>query len=250
MKIGIAGYGFVGQAHESVFKQSHTIIISDPAKEHYGDLRHADMIIVCVSTPEASDGSCDMSNVLDVLRNAPDVPILIKSTISLEGWNTIQELYPDREICFSPEFLRAASALEDFKKCDTLLIGGNGYYHWQTLFVDALGRINIRVLDVEQLILVKYFRNSFLAAKVAFFNQIFDMCQTLDIDYEPVRKEITQDERIGESHTQITKERGFGGHCFPKDTTALLTTAKSAGVELSILQEAVDYNHTVRRHRK
>lgn len=250
MKIGIAGYGFVGQAHESVFKQSHTIIISDPAKEHYGDLRHADMIIVCVSTPEAPDGSCDMSNVLDVLRNAPDVPILIKSTISLEGWNTIQELYPDREICFSPEFLRAASALEDFKNCNTILIGGNGCYHWQTLFVDALGRVNIRVLDVEQLILVKYFRNSFLAAKVAFFNQIFDMCQTLDIDYEPVRKEITQDERIGESHTQITKERGFGGHCFPKDTTALLSTAKSAGVELSILQEAVDYNHTVRRHRK
>ena len=125
MKIGIAGYGFVGQAHESIFKQSHTVIISDPVKEHYGDLRHADMIIVCVSTPEADNGSCDMSNVLDVLRNAPDVPILIKSTISLEGWNTIQELYPDREICFSPEFLRAASALQDFKNCNTILIWGS-----------------------------------------------------------------------------------------------------------------------------
>jgi len=246
MKIGIAGYGFVGQAHESIFKQSHTVIISDPVKEHYGDLRHADMIIVCVSTPEADNGSCDMSNVLDVLRNAPDVPILIKSTISLEGWNTIQELYPDREICFSPEFLRAASALQDFKNCNTILIGGNGYHHWQSLFLELLGCIDIRVHDVEQLILIKYFRNSFLATKVAFFNQIFDLCEEFGIDYEPVRKEIAQDERITESHTQVTEERGFGGHCFPKDTSAIIKTAKSAGIDLSILQEAINYNLKIR----
>ena len=85
MKIGIAGYGFVGQAHEGVLKDYHEIIISDPAKKMYGDLKHADAIIVCVSTPQGSHGGCQMDNVYEVIKHAPDVPILIKSKISIEG---------------------------------------------------------------------------------------------------------------------------------------------------------------------
>ena len=63
MKIGIAGYGFVGQAHELIFKDYHDILISDPDKGHYADLTHADAIIICVSTPAGSNGSCKMDNV-------------------------------------------------------------------------------------------------------------------------------------------------------------------------------------------
>ena len=84
MKIGIAGYGYVGQAHEAALKDYHEILIRDPALGHYADLQHADAIIICVSTPANDDGSCDYSNVYDIVSNSPPVPILIKSTISLE----------------------------------------------------------------------------------------------------------------------------------------------------------------------
>ena len=70
MKIGIAGYGFVGMAHEIIFKE-HDLIISDPFLREFGNLRHADCIIICVSTPSDDYGRCDMSNVIDVIAEAP-----------------------------------------------------------------------------------------------------------------------------------------------------------------------------------
>ena len=98
MKIGIAGYGYVGMAHEHILKDYHTIIISDPAKGHYGDLKHADAIVCCVSTPPSKHGGhCDYGNVLSVVENNPGIPILIKSTISIE----VGMLYQRNNITFS-----------------------------------------------------------------------------------------------------------------------------------------------------
>ena len=74
MKIGIAGYGYVGQAHEHILKEYYDIIISDPAKGHYGDLRHADAIIICVATPQKEiSGHCDVNNVCDVIDDAKNI---------------------------------------------------------------------------------------------------------------------------------------------------------------------------------
>ena len=247
MKIGIAGYGFVGKAHELVLKDYHDLIIYDPALEHYGDLRHADAIIVCVSTPQGSHGGCHMDNVLAVIDDSPNVPILIKSTISIEGWDMLQHMFPHTSLTFSPEFLRAASALEDFKNNDTILLGGGNTGFWAELFITAMGKINISVAMPKELILTKYARNSFLALKVAYFNQINDLCKSLGVDYEQVRQYTTIDDRIGTSHTTITEERGFGGHCFPKDTSALVTTAQRNNVELSILKDAIEYNQRIRK---
>lgn len=248
MKIGIAGYGFVGQAHEGVLKDYHQIIISDPAKKMYGDLRHADAIIVCVSTPQGSHGGCHMDNVFSVLKDLrPDQPVLIKSTISVEGWDTLKHMFPNLSITFSPEFLRAASALEDFKNSSSILLGGGNTDFWADIFINAMGKINISCANPKELILAKYARNSFLALKVAYFNQINDLCESLGIDYEQVRQYTTIDDRIGESHTMITDERGFGGHCFPKDTSAITVTAKNYNSNLTILEEAIDYNKKIRK---
>jgi UDPglucose 6-dehydrogenase len=247
MKIGIAGYGFVGKAHEGVLKDYHDLIIYDPALGHYGDLRHADAIIICVSTPEGSHGGCHMDNVLAVVKDNPNVPILIKSTISIEGWNMLEHMFPHSSLTFSPEFLRAASALEDFKNNNTILLGGGNTSFWADIFITAMGKINISVAKPKELILTKYARNSFLALKVAYFNQINDLCTKLNLDYEQVRQYTTIDERIGESHTMITDERGFGGHCFPKDTSAFINTAKLNGSDLTILKEAIEYNQRIRK---
>ena len=247
MKIGIAGYGFVGQAHEGALKNYHDIIISDPAKKMYGDLRHADAIIVCVSTPQGSHGGCHLDNVYDVIEGSPDVPILIKSTISIEGWDMLRHVFPNKQLTFSPEFLRAATALEDFQNTKTILLGGGNTGFWADIFITAMGKINIDIADPKELILAKYARNSFLALKVAYFNQMYDLCSKLGIDYDKVRQYTIIDERIGESHSVISEERGFGGHCFPKDVNALIKTAERDNVDLSILKNAVEYNRNIRK---
>ena len=247
MKIGIAGYGYVGQAHEAALKDYHEILIRDPALGHYADLQHADAIIICVSTPQHPHGGCHMDNVYEVIEDASNVPILIKSTISIEGWKMLSHAFPDKQMTFSPEFLRAATAIEDFRNNDTILLGGGNTGFWADIFVTAMGKININIAEAQELILTKYARNSFLALKVAYFNQINDLCSKLDVDYETVRRYTTIDDRIGESHTTITDERGFGGHCFPKDTNAFIVSAKNHNSELTILEEAIEYNQRIRK---
>lgn len=249
MNIMIAGYGFVGRAHEAVLKDKFTVNIYDPPKG-YTDIVAPSGVIVCVSTPPHVDGSCNVNNVADVIsRIAEEVPILIKSTISLEGWHAIKELFPDHQLAFSPEFLRAATAVEDFMNTREIWIGGDSIGFWHALFRVAFNDVTFTThhANVEELILAKYFRNSFLATKVAFFNQIFDLCEQLDVNYNSVAKIISADNRIGASHTQITEERGFGGHCFPKDVQAILRTAEKTKTSLSILDEAVAYNNRIRR---
>ena len=247
MKIGIAGYGYVGQAHEAALKDYHEILIRDPALGHYADLQHADAIIVCVSTPANDDGSCDCSNVYDIVSNAPPVPILIKSTISIEGWDLIRTEFVKSNLTFSPEFLRAETALEDFKNTKHFMMGGDNVGLWSGVYIKAMGNISISNSPVAELILIKYFRNAFLATKVAFFNEMYDLCQATDLDYKTVSWLVGQDPRIGNSHTEVTEQRGFGGHCFPKDMSALLYTADNNNTKLGLINQAINYNSTIRK---
>ena len=105
MKITIAGYGFVGKAHEAVLKDKHEITIVDPAFNDNTIPQDTDAVIVCVSTPPNAGGGCKMDNVYEVVEASPDVPILIKSTISVEGWKMLVDTFPNRMLNFSPEFL-------------------------------------------------------------------------------------------------------------------------------------------------
>jgi UDPglucose 6-dehydrogenase len=241
MNILIAGYGFVGKAHEALLKDKHNIKIYDP-RLGYTDFGEPDAVIVCVSTPQYKDGSCYMNNVYEVIEASPDVPILIKSTISVEGWDMLVDCFPTRMLNFSPEFLRAATAVEDLKNMDLMLIGGTSCTFWSNVF-----DVSVEIADPRELILAKYARNSFLALKVAFFNQMYDLCDALDVEYSAVAHYTTMDPRIGDSHSFITEQRGFGGHCFSKDTSALVKTAQRNNVELTILKEAIEYNKRIRK---
>jgi len=241
MRILIAGYGMVGKAHHELLKEQHDIEIYDPALG-YKHLKAPDAVIVCVSTPPRKDGACEMKNVFDVIETSPDVPILIKSTISVEGWDMLVDAFPNRMLNFSPEFLRAESAVEDLQNTDLILVGGSDPFFWGKVF-----NLPVEIAEARELILAKYARNSFLALKVAFFNQMYDLCDALDVEYSAVAHYTGMDERIGYSHTYITDERGFGGHCFPKDINAFVKTAQRNNVELSILKEAVEYNRRIRK---
>ena len=249
MIITIAGYGFVGQAHEAVLKDKFTVNIHDPHKG-YNNFGNSNGVIICVSTPPNQDSACDASNVIDVLNLVDSaVPVLIKSTISLEAWQFIKEKFPNHSIAFSPEFLRSTSAVEDFKNNRHILIGGGDVGFWHAVFRVAFDdpTFTSSVALPEELILAKYFRNSFLATKVAFFNQVYDLCTATGIDYNIVSHMIAADTRIGVSHTTITPERGFGGHCFPKDTAAIVHTGKLVDVNLTLIEESIKYNKSVRK---
>lgn len=249
MKITIAGYGFVGQAHQAALRDTFDLTVYDPALG-YTDFGTPQGVVVCVSTPSFENGSCNINNVADVIaRTNIDVPVLIRSTISLEGWQTLKELYPDHSLTFAPEFLRAANAVEDFLSTRTIYMGGDAVGFWHALFRVAFDDPNFttEVATVEELILAKYFRNSFLATKVAFFNQVYDLCAATGVDYNIVKHVIAEDTRIGYSHTEVTEQRGFGGHCFPKDMTAIVHTADLVDANLSLIKDALNYNKTIRK---
>ena len=259
MRIAIAGYGYVGKAVEAYLQQTGaTTKIVDP--EYYRILgkdltcglkisdTNADGVIICVNTPQAENGQCDVSNVIDVLGDThAEKPVLIKSTISLEGWKQIREIFPSHTLSFSPEFIRAETAIEDMLNTKTMYIGGGHYYFWERVFNRPDKSVKIKHVHPRELILAKYFRNSFLATKVAFFNQIYDLCEATNIDFSKVSTLITEDSRIGQSHTEVTNERGFGGHCFPKDTQAILKTAQDFDIDLSLIRQAIQYNNNIRK---
>jgi UDPglucose 6-dehydrogenase len=251
MKILICGYGFVGKVHAlALSNKDHDIQIYDPAYDIYKErLANPDAVVICVSTPQEKDGSCNIANVYECIAGIEndEAPILIKSTISLEGWRLLLEDFPNKKISFSPEFLRADYAWEDFKKQEVVYVGGGDNIFWASLLSIFLG-VKVQCADPESLILAKYFRNSFLATKVAFFNQIEDLCNKAGVDGDKVCDIVTADTRIGTSHSYVYQdhERGFGGHCFPKDTLALLKTGEEYDYDLTILREAVAYNKKLR----
>jgi UDPglucose 6-dehydrogenase len=251
MKINLYGYGFVGKAHHSVLNKNYQLNVIDPK---YPDLEQKDFepdaAIICVSTPQSDDGACDMKNVYDVLETISEsVPVLIKSTISLEGWKTIKDQFPKHSINFSPEFLREAYFEDDFKNMQTMYLSEERATWWAKMFNPFWNNLQFVVGRTEELIMVKYFRNSYHAVKVSFFNQVHDLCEKTGLDFEEVRAGITQDSRIGPAHSFVTEERGFGGHCLPKDSAAIVKTAEEHDINLSILEEAINYNKKVRKEK-
>lgn len=255
MKILIVGYGFVGKAVANALKTKYNVVIVDPQyttteMQHHPD---ADGIIICVPTPSLEDGGCDSSiiaNVLDqVLHN--NTPILIKSTVTPAVTEALNEIYPNLSITYSPEFLRAKTSDQDFIDQTHMILGGvdpDGF--WQEVFTPVLTKCKLYFhCSPTEAALVKQATNSFLATKVAFFNQLYDLCKASGADFDAVRQLVAEDKRIGKSHTLVPGldgERGFGGACFPKDTAALVHYAKSKDSNLSIVESAINYNRTVR----
>jgi len=247
MKLTLIGFGFVGNAVHNILKDQYDVKIVDPKYTTDEITDDSDGYIVCVPTPSSDIGACDMSIVNDVIGQCPDdKPILIKSTISLEGWEIIKGY--NKNITFSPEFLTAANANEDFKNQKIMLFGGDDTDFWEDIFILVKG-FKAVYGTVEELILTKYLRNSFLATKVAFFNEVYDFCATTNIDYKKIANLVGIDERITESHMQIPGpdgERGFGGACFPKDTMALLLTGLYYKTPFSILGQVVESNKRIK----
>jgi UDPglucose 6-dehydrogenase len=261
MKFIIAGYGFVGSSIGKLLSQQHEVIPVDPRLNNNKIEDHihtADGLIIAVSTPPLPNGNCDTSNIDNVMGQVvwpsdtkanfpPTLPILIKSTVpwtELERWENYQ-------ITLYPEFLREATALEDFINQKYLILGGKKPQFWADILRNSLPLVkHIHTCTVQEASIVKYFANSFLATKLTFFNELFELCEKTDADYDTVSNLLGLDPRIGKGHTDVPGSDGkfgWGGHCFPKDTQALLNVAKSLDVKLTLLEESIGLN---KKHRE
>jgi len=255
MKIIIVGYGFVGKAVANALKTKHEIVIQDPKYTDYKLIDHpdADGVIVCVDTPARNNGQCDDSNVRSVMAEIPlFLPVLIKSTMTPDLFIDLEHKFPEHSICHSPEFLRAVTANQDFLNQTYMVIGGGDpECFWQELFSSVLPKCKLFFnCSITEAATIKYASNSFLATKVSFFNQINDICEKNGSNYSTVRQILTHDPRIGTSHTMVPgsdSERGFGGHCFPKDTKAFSNYANGLNTPITVLDQAIEYNKTIRK---
>ena len=243
-KLTLVGYGFVGKAMHHVLHKWHEIKIVDPQYTIQEIEDDSDGYIICVPTPSSHDGSCDFSIVEDVVRRCPKgKPILIKSTISLEGWRNLHQY--EKSLNFSPEFLTAANSILDAESKEHMLLGGPDTDFWSGVFL-----MYKKILaPIEELILTKYIINCFLASKVSFFNDIYKLCKATNVDYDKVCDLVQTDDRIGSSHMQVPGpdgQMGFGGMCFPKDTKALIHTGIHFRSPMTLLNEIVALNDLVR----
>ena len=127
--------------------------------------------------------------------------------MSCEGWRLITDCCKNKDITYSPEFLRAKHWQTDSVLSDKIYLGGKSTQFWSDIFITALGKISIELGEPTELIAAKQLRNSYLALKVTFFNQVKDFCEAQDLDFQEVRKVITDDARIGASRPMLqTKE--------------------------------------------
>jgi UDPglucose 6-dehydrogenase len=165
----------------------------------------------------------------------------------LQGWEELKQKYPNHRLCFSPEFLRATQWMSDIQTMKDVILSGDTDY-WRDQYSYNWSEMTIKIVSPEEAIAIKYFRNAYLATKVSFFNEIHDFCSVYDLDFDQVRGGIASDERIGHSHTFVFPDqniRGFGGMCFPKDTSALRKMAANKNINLNILDAAVKYNKEI-----
>ena len=277
MNIGIIGKGFVGSAIKEGLKDYYNILTYDLDKNKCNSTqkevcKNAEIIFVCVPTPMRIDGSCDTRILESAIKDldkacvemgriATRPIVVIKSTVPPGTTERIGKQYisreneePDMHICFSPEFLTEANSFKDFKNQTRIIIGGEGAKKVKQMFRKPFPNIPIVITQSSTAEMVKYFTNCFLASKVTFANQMYDICQSADIDYDKVCEYVLYDARIGKSHLAVPGpdgDRGFGGHCFPKDLAAMINFAFENNVPYSatFLQEVESYNNLVRTNK-
>ena len=265
--IGIIGQGFVGNAVYQKFKNYYDVLTYDLDKSKcnstWEDLvSKSDTIFLCLPTPMNEDGSChtdilekELVNI-DLLADNQEVKktIVVKSTISPGTTSKWNDLYESLDIIFNPEFLTEANAVDDFNNQNRIILGGPrpATTKLRQIYSKVFPQAHIIKTDSAHAEMVKYLTNAFLATKVSFANEIYQICGKLNVDYDKVVEYATLDNRLGKSHWQVPGpdgDFGFGGHCLPKDLSSLIHLAMSLNTETNVLNAVEETNDIVRKNR-
>ena len=181
-----------------------------------------------------------------------DKIVVMKSTVVPGTTRNYSKKYPETNFCFNPEFLTEANYLEDFKNADRHVVGADSdktRLRVIGLYRDSFPETPIYPTDLTSAEMVKYMANCFLATKVMFGNEMYGLCDKLGINYGEVKKMVTADDRIYDSHLDVTSTKGFGGKCFPKDIVAMIGRGRELGVDVSLLEKVWKNNLKTREVR-
>ena len=264
-KVGIVGQGFVGKALKSGFEKHYDVYTYDTKEKcnclDMNDLVvEANIIFICVPTPMKEDGNCDTSIVEGVVkdinefvleRQCSNRVVVIKSTIPPGTTEKLNKECEYIQVVFNPEFLTEANYIEDFKNQNRIILGGPrpGITKVKRFYSKIFPKITIVKTGSTIAEMVKYTTNTFLATKVSFANEMYQICMRLDIDYDKVIEYSTYDERLGKSHWTVPgpdEHYGFGGSCFPKDINALIELSKELNWNPEVLSSVWNTNLKVR----
>ncbi len=264
--IGIIGQGFVGNAIYQKFKNYFDVHTYDLDESKSNDTKenviHQQYLFLCLPTPMNTNGSCNVDIIerelenIDLIADNQEIikTVVIKSTIppgTTQKWN---KKYEALNIVFNPEFLTEANAIEDFNNQNRIILGGPrpATTELRRLYSKVFPKAHIIKTDSTHAEMVKYLTNSFLATKVSFANEIYQVCEKLNIDYDKVVEYATLDDRLGKSHWNVPGpdgDFGFGGHCLPKDLSALIYLAMNLNTETNVLNAVEETNDVVRTNR-
>lgn len=222
-------------------------------------IERALVIFIAVGTPPKEDGSPDLSYIFDVATSIAEhmngyKVVVTKSTVPTGTGKQIEEILRTKNgrfkfsVVSNPEFLREGSAIEDFMRPDRVVIGSRDeeaiaivrdvYSPLQTAGVPFV------VTDVESAELIKYASNGFLSVKISFVNEIAILCERMGADVKDVARGMGLDKRIGPQF--LAPGPGFGGSCFPKDSSGVVDLARRNGYAFEIMEAVLSVNDKVK----
>jgi len=271
MIIGIIGNGFVGKATYQLACTDITILAYDinpdlcnPVNLKLEDMNQCEIIFISVPTPMNTDGSCYLQIVKSVIENLKSISypgfIVLRSTVPVGTCD-------DLSCYFMPEFLTEKNFINDFINNQNWIFGligldtdqDNAFKEKITdLFNlaytnDRIKYLNLNFVTNSEAEMIKMFKNCFLATKVSFCNEIYQFCQIKNINYDNVRLLAAEDSRILQSHTNVPGhdgKKGFGGTCFPKDTSSLKYQMELYGMTPYVLNAIIERNEKIDRPEK
>jgi len=264
MKLGIVGHGFVGSAVDHGFTRDIKKFIVDPKHNSTNTIEDLiafkpDATFVAVPTPQMESGECNteiLEGVMQELNNHKGLLVIVKSTVPAYKLQKIQEECINLRVVYNPEFLTEKNYIDDFVNPAMHVFGG------MNKDTDAVEKLYLEHSDCKEcpvyktdLItasMVKYCINSFLATKVTFMNEMYDVLRAArGADWNTFTKIIANDPRIGNSHMKVPGndgQRGYAGSCFPKDTAALAWFAREIlNTQFTQLETSIKINDTLRK---
>lgn len=282
--VNVLGYGFVGGAMGHLCKENHVnfCVYDIVKKEEPGALQtfnnltdivgfsekcnETNVYFICVPTPSDSEGQCDTSIVENVIRQLNKLVtkksiVIIKSTVQPGTTRRFNEMIQSTntllDLVFCPEFLTEKNFKNDMYNADFVLLGFNDLEddNLMSITSDVMKLLyKHKIVDIyyknyEECEMFKYTVNVYLAVKVWYFNEIYELCGKFGIDYSRFRQDLLPLEpRIGLSHTLVPGHhgRGFSGSCLPKETRGMRFLQGSLGIPNKVLDEILKRNSELR----
>ena len=264
MKIGIVGHGFVGSAVNQGFTRDAKKFIVDPKYFRENTMKELmafrpDVTFVCVPTPQSETGECDTELLAQVLMDLNKIKghlVVVKSTVPAYKLKEITDQCIDLKCVLNPEFLTEKNYVKDFQNPAMLLLGGDRVH---TNRVEEIYKKHSICrpcptfhTDIMTASMVKYCINSFLATKVTFMNEMYDVLKSAGgADWREFIRIVSADNRMGNSHMQVPGNdglRGYAGSCFPKDTAALAYFAREIlNKPFTQLETSIKINDALRK---